>query len=146
MDKTSLLIYIPVISPTWSRTQAIASGKCPGSLFQISRRAIALIVSIWPLKQTWGFGSPSTEKALAAIRRSRTLSSHQCACGTNSKAKVQRLPCFFLWVFSHNPPPRIMQCKDAAIAQRRGEPNDKSKQGNHLTLLKQEYDTSRPST
>lgn len=50
--KAALLIYIPVISPTWSCMPVIAWGRCPGRLFQISRRAIALIVSIWPLKPT----------------------------------------------------------------------------------------------
>lgn len=53
------VISIPVISLTWSCMCVIASGRCPGRLFQISRRAIALIVSIWPLKQTIVFLSTS---------------------------------------------------------------------------------------
>lgn len=50
---TDLMISIPVISRTWGRMFVIASGRYPWRLFHISRRAIALIVSIWSLKQTF---------------------------------------------------------------------------------------------
>lgn len=140
MHKTSLLIYIPVISPTWSRAHAIASGKCPGSLFQISRRAIALIVSIWPLKQTWGFCS--TVKAPTVIQRSETLP----FLDQSEKANAY-MPPRVLFHARHQPPCIMhVQCKDAAIAHCRREPDDELKRRNHLTLPKQEYDTSRPAT
>lgn len=144
MHKTSLLIYIPVISPTWCRAHAIASGKCPGSLFQISRRAIALIVSIWPLKQTWGFSS--TVKAATAFRRSETLPSHDHAAGPSEKANAYMPPRVLFHARHKAPCIMHVQCKDAAIAHCSCEPDDELKRGNHLTLPKQEYDTSRPAT
>lgn len=100
MHKTSLLIYIPVISPTWSRAHAIASGKRPGSLFQISRRAIALIVSIWPLKQTWGFSS--TVKAPPVIPRSETLLFLDHAAGPREKASAYMPPRVLFQTALHN--------------------------------------------
>lgn len=141
MYKTSLLIYIPVISPTWSHAYAIASGKCPGSLFQISRRVIALIVSIWPLKQMWGFSS--TVKAPTATQRSYTVRFHST---TMRLDQVKRPPRVLFHARHKAPCIMHVQCKDAAIAHSRREPDDELKRGNHLTLPKQEYDTSRPAT
>lgn len=135
MYKTSLLIYIPVISPTWSRAYAIASGKCPGSLFQISRRVIALIVSIWPLKQTYGVSS--TVKAPTAIQRSETFPFHYHAAGPSEKANAYMPPRVLF--HSRHKAPCIMhvQCKDAAIAHCCREPDDELKRENRLTLPKQ---------
>lgn len=88
------------------------------------------MVSIWPLQQTWKFGS----------------SEIACAGGTNKKAKTYIRPCFG-FAARHKPSALIhVQHKDAAIAYFRCEASDEFKRGNHLTLPELEYDTSRPAT
>lgn len=75
-----------------------------------------------------------------------TLPFHDHAAGPSEKANAYMPPRVLFHARHKAPCIMHVQCKDAAIAHSRREPDDELKRGNHLTLPKQEYDTSRPAT
>lgn len=134
----------------------IAAGRCPGRLFQISRRAIALIVSIWLLKQT--FEGCSSSVIIGTIKKNGRISYeiraivvvwrvYRLVAKKPTEHKGHHaLPCLRVWRRACNLLHNVEPFKVASIVYCQHKAGDELGRGDHLTLPELEYDTSRPST